>query len=340
MLGLDYSGGRPTAAQIRAAGYGFVMRYLDNGLSGRANLTSPELADLTAGGVRVGVAWESQASRAAAGFAAGQADARAADVATKAVGAAGWPVYFAVDFDIPDYAPGADGGSATGALEKLGPVGAYFGGILSVLPLARVGVYGGYWAVKRVLDAGLAYLAWQTAAWSGGNVDSRIHLLQRVGYVTVGGVQCDVNEMRQEDFGWRPAAVVAAGKDDDMFQFYVDDSKATATSGNYSDDGVLLVIGGTAYPSTNGQLQAKKAEHTAEVAGLNHDGPGGFVDVRDTSAALRSMPAKLDALLATIEAAPTGGGTAGATRVDVEQVVDAAFADHNATLTYNKIVGN
>jgi hypothetical protein len=339
MLGLDYSSGRPTAAQIRAAGYGFVMRYLDNGLSGRANLTSTELMDLNAGGVRTGVVWESQASRAAAGFTAGQADARAADVAAKAVGVAGWPIYFAVDFDLPDYAPAADGATATGALEKLGPVGAYFGGILSVLPLARVGVYGGYWVVKRVLDAGLAYLAWQTVAWSGGNVDPRIHLFQHVGYVMVGGVQCDVNEAHQDDFGWKPATVMAAGKDDDMFQFYVDNTKAT-TGGNYSDDGVLLVIGGTAYPSTNGQLQAKKAEHTAEIAGLEHTGAGGFVDVRDTSAALRAAPAKLDALLAAIQALPSGGGTAGASKAEVEQVVDAAFADHNATLTYNKIVGN
>lgn len=195
-LGLDYSGGRPGGAAIAAAGYGFVLRYLDNGLGGRANLTVGEVADLESHDIEIGLVWESQANRASAGFAAGQTDAAHAASSAAAAGRAGQPIYFVVDFDIPDYDP-----SAPGALGKLGPVGAYFGGVLSVLPLEHVGVYGGYWAVKRVLDAGLAEWAWQTMAWSGGNVDPRIHLLQRVGTVYIGGVACDVNEQRQADFG-------------------------------------------------------------------------------------------------------------------------------------------
>lgn len=197
VLGLDYSSGRPSGAAVRAAGYGFVARYLPNGLgSGRVNLSAAEVTDMRANGVSVTMVWESQANRAAAGFSAGQADADYAAGQAKAVGLDGLPIYFAVDFDIPDYSP-----AATSPRAKLGPVGDYFDGVASVLEHGRVGVYGGYWAVRRVLDSGLAMWAWQTAAWSGGNVDPRIHLFQRIGTVYVAGVACDVNEARQDNFG-------------------------------------------------------------------------------------------------------------------------------------------
>lgn len=337
MLGLDYSAGRPSGAAIRAARYGFVMRYLDNGLAGRANLTAPEFMDLTASGVQTGLVWErkliGRPDRATEGRAAGAADAAAAAAAARAAtGLDGYPIYFAVDFDLPDYAPGS-----ADPMAKLGPVGDYFGGIRSVLPLERVGVYGGYYAVKRILDAGLASLAWQTAAWSGGQEDPRIHVFQRVGSVYVAGVECDVNEARNSEFGYRPATAGATTGEDTMFQFFVKDG-TRKPDGSYPDDAVLLVIGGTAYPSTWAQVQAKQAEHTAELAGLPQDGPGGFNDVRDTGAALRAAPAKLDAILAALKALPSGpSGTGGATKTDVQQIVDAAFLDHNATLTYNKI---
>jgi len=197
VLGLDYSGGRPSGAAVARAGYGFVARYLPNGLlSSRVNLSAAEVADMHAAGVQVAMVWESAANRAAGGRAAGIADATMAAAQAKVVGLDGQPIYFAVDFDLPDYSP-----AATSPRAKLGPVGDYFDAVVSVLGVARVGVYGGYWAVRRCLDAGLASWAWQTAAWSGGNVDPRIHLFQRVGTVKVDGVDCDVNEARKDDFG-------------------------------------------------------------------------------------------------------------------------------------------
>lgn len=202
-LGLDYSAGRLSGAAVRNAGYNFVARYLANGLQGRVNLSVAEVADLTANGVAVAVVWESSANRAAAGTAAGIADAKAAQAAVNACGLAGWPIYFAVDFDVPDYGP-----STQDPRTKLGPVGDYFDGVASVLGHARTGGYGGYWAVKRLFDAGLITYGWQTAAWSGGNVDPRIHLFQRIGTAYVGGVACDVNEARQADFGQNPGADV------------------------------------------------------------------------------------------------------------------------------------
>jgi len=200
MLGLDYSGGRPSGAAVARAGYGFVVRYLANGLSGRVDLSAGEVSDMRANGVAVALIWErkiiGQPDRATEGHGAGVADAQAAVAQADAVGLPDNPIYFCVDFDIPDYSPGnAD------ARAKLGPVGDYFEGVLSVLPRDRVGVYGGFFAVSRALDAGLAQWAWQTAAWSGGQEDPRLHLFQRVGTVTVDGVDCDVNEARKDDFG-------------------------------------------------------------------------------------------------------------------------------------------
>lgn len=200
MLGLDYSGGRPSGAAVARAGYGFVVRYLPNGLSGRVNLSATEANDMTANGVDVVLVWErkiiGQPDRATEGHAAGVADAQAALAQAAVVGLPDNPIYFCVDFDIPDYDH-----AATSPRAKLGPVGDYFEGIASVLPNSRIGVYGGYWAVSRVLDAGLAAWAWQTVAWSGGHEDPRVHLFQRVGTVTVDRVDCDVNEARKDDFG-------------------------------------------------------------------------------------------------------------------------------------------
>ena len=199
-MGLDYSGGRPSGAAIKRAGYGFAVRYLDNGLSGRANLTADEVNDLRANGVAVVLVWEkkqlNQPDRVTLGRPAGVADAQAAQAQAAAVGLGDRPIYFAIDFDIPDY-----DAASTDPRADLGPAASYFDGVLSVLPRSRVGVYGGYYAVKRVLDAGLADWAWQTRAWSGGQEDPRIHLLQRVGTVTVDRVDCDENEARQPQYG-------------------------------------------------------------------------------------------------------------------------------------------
>lgn len=200
MLGLDYSAGRPSGAAVARAGYGFVARYLVNGLSGRVNLSAGEVSDMHANNVAVALVWERKIvgapDRATEGRAAGVADAQAAAAQANGVGLPDNPIYFAIDFDIPDYSPGD-----APARAKLGPVGDYFDGVLSVLPRARVGVYGGFYAVSRVLDAGMATWAWQTVGWSGGRTDPRIHLFQRIGTVTVGGVDCDINEARQGNFG-------------------------------------------------------------------------------------------------------------------------------------------
>jgi hypothetical protein len=296
VLGLDYSGGRPAGKAVAVAGYGFVARYLPNGLaSGRVNLSPAEVSDMHAAGVAVVMVWESQANRAAAGRSAGVADATFAMAQAKVVGLDKLPIYFAVDFDLPDYSP-----AATSPVAKLGPVGEYFAGVVSVLGLARTGVYGGYWAVRRVLDAGLATWAWQTVAWSGGNVDPRIHLYQRAGYVTVDGVQCDVNEARQTNFGQGPASspTPITTEDDDM-PFWVRNSKGDT----------LCLYGNRMVAAVNGSPPPAGAL----VWPVGDDEWASFIakenEAAASAAALAELPAKLDAATAALKA--SGGSTGG-----------------------------
>lgn len=337
-LGLDYSAGRPSAAQIRAAGYSFVVRYLDNGLgSGRININAAEFAELTAGGVAVALVWETQATRASAGQAAGAADAAAAKQAARDIGADGWPIYLAVDFDTPDYAP-----KTSDPLAKLGPVGAYLQGARSVLPLERCGVYGSFYVVSRALDAGgLVSLAWQTLAWSGGQTDPRANLIQRLGTVLVGGVGCDVNEARTAQFGQAVAVPASPTGRDIVFEFVCNGdtfSKPPAVNGvpdpTADNPNVLLLLGGgyavkAAWADVRAKDRAYGGDGTGSVIGKPAAGYQLFVDL---DAAVRAR----DAHLTTLGSA---GGAAGASKQDVADVVDAAFADHSGIVTYNKITG-
>ncbi|MGH3673654.1 MAG: glycoside hydrolase domain-containing protein [Pseudonocardiaceae bacterium] len=190
MLGLDYAGGRPGGAAIAAAGYGFVCRYLSDGGPGLPGklLTAAEYADLMAHGVAVVVNWETTADRMKGGRAAGVADADRAGMQTLGVGhPQDRPIYFSADWD----ATPAD----QAAIDE------YLRGAASVIGPTRVGVYGSYYVCKRCLDGRTAAWAWQTGAWSGGQRESRAHIYQRIGFASVGGVQCDVNEALIPDFG-------------------------------------------------------------------------------------------------------------------------------------------
>jgi hypothetical protein len=192
-FGIDYAGGRPGGIAIKAAGYDFVVRYLSSGGPGLPGklLTSSEYADLMAHEVMVAVNWETTADRMLDGYGAGSDDAKTADQTLRAVGhPADLPIYFSADFDA---APG-----------QQVAIDAYLNGAANIIGRDRVGVYGGYWVVKRCLDNGSAKWAWQAEAWSGGNRDPRAHIFQHAKYVTVGGVQCDLNEALQPDFGQHP----------------------------------------------------------------------------------------------------------------------------------------
>lgn len=192
-LGLDYAGGVPQPTAIVNAGYGFVCRYLTPGGAGLPGklLTPSEFTALQAAGIAVVLNFETTADRMRAGHDAGIADAQVAHATANSLGIpADRAVYFSADFDATPVDQVA--------------IDAYLTGAASVIGAARVGVYGSYYAVQRCLDNGTAHWAWQTSAWSGGLIEPRAHIYQHGGTVLVGGVECDINEALQVDFGQHP----------------------------------------------------------------------------------------------------------------------------------------
>lgn len=198
--GVDYSDGRPGGKALSAAGMAFAARYLSHNAS--KNLNAAEAADLAAHGVSCVVVWETTANRAAAGRAAGIADAKEADTQAAACGQpSGRPVFFAVDWDADPSV-----------------VVAYFQGVASVIGLARTGVYGGYKVVKFLLDHDYAKWAWQTVAWSGGRWDARAVIRQYASTVRINGVTCDQDTAQAADYGqWQPGQTpITPQQEDDM----------------------------------------------------------------------------------------------------------------------------
>lgn len=205
-LGLDYAGGRPDPTAIAAAGYSFVVRYLsDGGSSLPGKLLTPEEADrLRAAGVDIVGNWETTAKRMLEGYAAGEHDAYAAlSQVQLCSGNEAAPIYFSADWDATP--------------EEQHQINAYLQACGDVLGgPSHVGIYGGYWPCTRAAEAELVGYVWQTGAWSGDNIYDSMNLYQRIGYVWVDGVQCDVNEARTENFGqwsWTEEAPVAQDND-------------------------------------------------------------------------------------------------------------------------------
>jgi hypothetical protein len=194
-FGLDYAWGRLTPAQHKAAGSSFACRYLSHDAG--KNLGRTEAALLLAGGIDLVSVWESTAGRSLQGHAAGVEDAHDALLQAQSAGLpAGRPIFFAVDFDaqpaqmpaIRDYFLGV-----RSVLDNAGPVN---------FPMpVPVGVYGGIAVVKYLLDRRVVSYAWQTYAWSHGQVDGRAGLYQFSNGHQVGGVGVDYNRARRADFG-------------------------------------------------------------------------------------------------------------------------------------------
>lgn len=200
--GLDYAGGRIKGADLKGAGISFVCRYLTDGgpsLPGK-QLLPEEAADLRANGIAIVSNWETYANRMREGAGAGDMDAKLALAQViRCGGPADGVIYFSCDYDEPEN----DQPAIDAYLKAAGNV---LGGP------EHVGIYGGFWPLSRALNAGVAKFAWQTEAWSGGNIDSRINIMQRnaLGYQYVGGVQCDINEAHTDYFGQWGNAVAPA----------------------------------------------------------------------------------------------------------------------------------
>jgi hypothetical protein len=243
--GLDYAFGRPSIGALRSAGVTFVCRYLSHSPS--KNLTAAEARTLSDAGLWIVVVWETGASRALDGYAAGASDAMDALVQAQACGMPnGRPIYFAVDWD------------ASAAQQAA--INGYLDGAASVLGRDRVGIYGGYGPVSRALDGGHATWAWQTYAWSGGRWAGGVQLQQYSNNHIIGGVGCDYDRATTSDYGQWRIGVSPSAQEDDMAQVSslgVDGKQSIAASksgdvkftkeysdkhGLHGEDGLSVVI--------------------------------------------------------------------------------------------------
>ena len=191
--GVDYSFyPHPSVSALKAAGVRFVGRYVSpdpgSDTSGK-NLLPGEFKALTGAGLSIILYAESYAARMKEGAPAGKADAQHFAAVTKALGAPGAVMYCAADWDAtPGDQPAINN---------------YLTAVAGVLGINRTGIYGGFYPVKRALDAGKARYAVQTVAWSGGQWDPRAQVRQQL-YVNVGGAQCDVLTSMKPDYGQWP----------------------------------------------------------------------------------------------------------------------------------------
>lgn len=187
LRGLDYAWWRPPSPQwLIDNGYSFVSRYLayDSPSTHGKILFKPEYDALRAAGVAVVLNWEQGAKDALGGWSTGVAHATEALRQARALGIGGNPaIYFSVDWDVTP--------------AQQATVNSYLQGCAAVVGGAQnVGVYGGYYTVKRALDAGVAAYGWQTFAWSGGQWDTRTAARQ-----TTILTNYDVNTTDSADFG-------------------------------------------------------------------------------------------------------------------------------------------
>lgn len=199
-LVLDYSAGRLTGASLKRAGVTAVCRYLygDGTSLPNKQLHKDEADDLIANGIGIVSNFEQATDNCKGGYQQGVTDANhAVSVHNSCGGPTNAVIYFSVDYDAPE--------------SDQQVINEYFKGVASVIGLARTAAYGGYWVIKRLLDAGLISMAWQTEAWSGDNFDSRSNIIQRnkLGYKVIDGVQCDYNEAHSDNFGqWGQTIVI------------------------------------------------------------------------------------------------------------------------------------
>ncbi|MGP9622192.1 glycoside hydrolase domain-containing protein [Corynebacterium sp. AOP34-AQ2-28] len=205
---IDFSAAFPSGRAIKAAGHDGVVAYIsparENWMQAKP-LTKAHVDEYRAAGLKIAVVWQygagtAQASDVMRGAAGGRADAEAAQKRLNAVGLAGHPVFFAVDFDI--------------TLNQWNSVAVeYFKAAGAVLGKHRVGIYGHsrvvHWAMEDDVVATVApgrVLGWVTRSWSNGATGSDYAVLYQRQHNVPGpdGVQTDINDVYHASWGHQP----------------------------------------------------------------------------------------------------------------------------------------
>jgi hypothetical protein len=276
---LDYSAGFPGAAAIRDAGYPGAVRY--GGFPGRRKCTTAaELRDFDAHGLGMAIVFEDTETTWRGGYGAGQSAAQRTRNHLDDIGfPQNRPIYMAIDQDV-----------VTGV--QFDVMVDFLRGAASVVGSHLIGPYGEADVIDRARGAGLAAWSWQTPAWSGGRrTDATLY--QRLDKVYVGGVQCDVSDVLQEDWGQHNRSKPHGEDDDTMFIECADRGSQAILSG-----GILIYLDATSAGGVNPGDRWPRVQVTAAV----------YDSMVENTKALLSIPAKLDALQAALDARTGNGG--------------------------------
>lgn len=178
-----------TAGNLAAAGMEFVCRYLVPEQYAWKRLTRLEAEFITAAGMQIISVFETSASRASKGAAAGQADGAAAYKEAQLISQpTGTAIYFAVDYDAQpaDY----------DAIE------AYLRAAEEQIPGYAVGVYGSYSVIEEMAHRGAAWHFWQTYAWSRGQRSRAANIYQHKNDISMAGIGVDLNKSFGNEGFW------------------------------------------------------------------------------------------------------------------------------------------
>lgn len=184
MNGLDFAAGPANPASLRAAGIGFVCRYLSSTWKG---IRSPEYEAYVHAGIGVVLNYENTGQESLGGFQAGVKYARIGEQNRVNAGIPVAPVYFSVDFQ-PTRA-------------QMSVILEYLRGVASVIGHDRTGVYGSYDVIEAVHKSGAAAWFWQTYAWSAGRVSTHAHIYQHLNGQHVAGVEADLDRALSANYG-------------------------------------------------------------------------------------------------------------------------------------------
>lgn len=185
--GVDYSRDKPTPAELKAANISFACRYLAY-LPNSKVIDAGELSALHKAGIGVVFNWEQAAGDMGAGATKGREHATEAAKQLSALKVPHtFPVYFSCDFDVT-------------STSQMNAVAAYLDAAGTVLGSTRVGVYGQYSVIEKMVGHHCKY-GWQTYAWSGGKISAKAHLYQYHNNAHVGGNAVDLDKNLKDDFG-------------------------------------------------------------------------------------------------------------------------------------------
>jgi hypothetical protein len=187
----DYSGGRPSGAALKAAGFTGVIRYIGLGSEGK-QLNAPEYRDLVATFGAASVLLVAEASTADAwgtetddDYARGLANGRTALADARAQG-------------VPDSVGLACAADAHAQAFQIDDVVRYAKGFRDAVGQDRCGFYGFSETLAAVRAAGIGSWYWRCGSEPTAAEKTWVNFWQRnkaPTQVTVAGVQCDLNEV-------------------------------------------------------------------------------------------------------------------------------------------------